>query len=117
VTTSVAVYSDEDDVDPATSGDQSPDAKNIALGTLRLRSEREDNGNGRVYLIIVTETDSAGNVSHCCLTVTVPRSQSAANIASVNAQAAAALSFCQSNGTPPPGFFLVGDGPIVGSKQ
>src|SRR5262249_48152624 len=36
----VTVYSDEDDVDAQTIGNMSPDAKNIALGTLRLRSER-----------------------------------------------------------------------------
>jgi len=60
----VNVYSDEDDVDPQTSGDMSPDAKNIALGTLRLRAERRDSGagaDGRVYLIVTTTSDGTGN--------------------------------------------------------
>ena len=114
---SVAVYSDEDDEAPTGDGNHSPDAKNIATGTLRLRAERDGNLDGRVYLIIVTATDSSGNMSKCCQTVTVPKSQSNANKQSVAAQAAAAMAYCQTNGGPPPGFVLVGDGPIVGPKQ
>jgi len=117
VAISVAVFSDEDDLAPD-SGNFSPDAKNIAAGTLRLRSERSGSGNGRVYLIVITATDPSNNVSHACLTVVVPKSQSAADIASVNAQAAAAAAYCDShNGAPSPGFFVVGDGPVVGPKQ
>jgi hypothetical protein len=114
---SVQVFSDEDDEAPTGDGNFSPDAKNIAAGTLRLRSERDGGSDGRVYLIIVTATDSSGNVSHCCSTVTVPKSQSAAAKNSVAAQAAAAKAFCDANGTAPPGYFIVGDGPIVGPKQ
>lgn len=117
----VTVYSDEDDVDPQTVGDMSPDAKNVALGTLRLRAERRDTGagaDGRVYLIITKTSDGTGNGAFACTTVTVPESQSASDKASVAAQAAAAQSFCTGNGgTPPPGYFLVGDGPTIGPKQ
>ncbi|MFY9552105.1 MAG: carboxypeptidase-like regulatory domain-containing protein, partial [Thermoanaerobaculia bacterium] len=70
----VIVYSDEDDVDPQTSGDMSPDAKNVALGTLRLRSERRDSGSGadgRVYLIVTSTSDGTGNGAFACKTVTV----------------------------------------------
>jgi hypothetical protein len=36
----------------------------------------------------------------------------------VAAQAAAAQAYCQgNNGAPPAGYFVVGDGPIVGPKQ
>jgi hypothetical protein len=57
------------------SGNFSPDAKNIAPGTLRLRSERSGSGDGRVYLIVITATDASNNVSHVCLTVVVPRAK------------------------------------------
>jgi len=113
----VKVYGDEDDEAPTGDGNFSPDAKNIGVGTLRLRKERNGLGNGRVYLIVVTATDSSGNVGRCCKTVTVPLSQSAVDIQSVLNQAAAAAAFCQQNGTPPPGYFLIGDGPIIGTKQ
>ena len=109
VTSSVAVYSDEDDLTPET-GDHSPDAK----GALRLRAERSATGDGRVYLIVVTATDSSSNTTYACATVVVPKSMSAADVNAVNAQAAAAVSQC---GTIPAGYFLVGDGPVVGPKQ
>jgi hypothetical protein len=113
----VSVFSDEDDVDPQTIGDMSPDAKNIALDTLRLRAERRDSGDGRVYLIVVTTTDGQDS-AFSCSTVTVPANQSAAGKASVAAQAAAAKTFCTNNGgAAPPGFFIVGDGPVIGPKQ
>jgi subtilisin-like proprotein convertase family protein len=113
----VAVFSDEDDQQPPDGIAHSPDAKNIAPGTLRLRAERTSSGDGRVYLIVVTATDSSGNVVRCCKTVTVPHDQSAASRASVAAQAAAAQAQCGLNGTPPPGFFVVGDGPVSGPKR
>jgi hypothetical protein len=113
--TSISVYSDEDDVTNG-GGENSPDALNIADGTLRLRPERQGSADGRVYLIIVTVTDASGNVSHCCKAVTVARDQSKKSIADVEAQAAAAVAFCVANGAPPPSFFLIGDGPIVGCQ-
>lgn len=112
----VSVFSDEDDL-TGESGDFSPDAKNIAPGTLRLRSERNGAGDGRVYLIVVTATDSSNNVSRKCLAVVVPHDQSKGSKDSVNAQAAAAVAYCMTNGTPPPGYFVVGDGPVIGPKQ
>ncbi len=116
-TIAVAVYSDEDDEAPTGDGNHSPDAKNIATGTLRLRAERDGGADGRVYLIIVTVTDSTGNVSRCCKTVTVAKSQSAASKQAVAAQAAAAEAYCAQNGTAPPSFVVVGDGAVVGPNQ
>ena len=107
----VTVYSDEDDVWPA-SAQFSPDAK-FDCEKLRLRSERSGPGDGRVYLIIV----SVGGSPVCVLTAVVPHDLSAASIASVEAQADAAHDFFVANGTPPPGYFLVGDGPVIGPKQ
>jgi hypothetical protein len=113
----VLVFSDEDELAPA-SGNFSPDAKNLGVGTLRLRSERRGDADGRVYLIVTKSTDSSGNTGFCSSTVTVTHDQSAASIASVAAQAAAAQAYASShNGAPPPGYFVIGNGPIVGPKQ
>ena len=117
VTTQVAVFSDEDDLAPG-SGNLSPDAKNIAPATLRLRAERSGSGDGRVYLIVVTATDASSNVSAACATVVVPHSNSAQAQAAVAAQAAAARPYCEANaGAAPAGYVVVGDGPVVGPKQ
>ncbi len=43
--------------------------------------------------------------------------QSAASRASVAAQAAAAQAYYQAHGQPPSGWFVIGNGPIVGPKQ
>jgi CSLREA domain-containing protein len=116
VSIAVSVFSDEDDLTKA-SGEESPDAKDIAPATLRLRAERSGAGDGRVYLIVVVATDPSGNSTTNCLTVVVPKSQSSADISSVNQQAAAAAAYCAAHGSPPPGYFVVGDGPEVGPKQ
>jgi CSLREA domain-containing protein len=116
-TIQVTVYSDEGDLAPD-SGTFSPDAKDIAPATLRLRSERSGSGDGRVYLIVVSATDASNNVSHVCAAVTVPLNQTPAALSDVAAQAAAAVASCTaSNGAPPAGFVQVGTGPVAGSKQ
>ncbi len=89
-TIAVAVFSDEDDHLPA-GGGMSPDAKDIAPTTLRLRAEREGGGDGRVYIIRIIATDASNNQSVTYVTVVVPANQSKAAINSVNAQAAAAV--------------------------
>ncbi len=111
------VFSDEDELAPA-SGNFSPDAKNLGVGTLRLRKERREDADGRVYLIVPEATDVAGNVGFACCTVTVTHDQTAASEASVAAQAVAAQAFCQNNnGAAPAGYFVIGNGPVVGPKQ
>jgi uncharacterized repeat protein (TIGR01451 family) len=116
----VQVFGDEDDQTPTDSKGTvfSPDAKDIAVATLRLRQERTDSGDGRVYLIVVKATDSAGGTGFATATAGVPKSSSPANVASVNTQAAAAKAFSDSHqGAAPAGYFVIGDGPIIGSKQ
>ena len=114
----VKVFGNEDDETPTGDGNFSPDASAIALNSLRLRSERKGDGDGRVYLVVVRATDASGNAGIDCMTVVVPHDQSKSSIASVNAQAAAAKAFClANNGTAPAGYFVVGDGPITGNKQ
>jgi hypothetical protein len=111
------IFSTEPDQGPDADSNFSPDAKDIGVRTLRLRSERPGDGQ-RVYLDVVQATDNAGNVGYSCTTVVVPQSQSAAQIASVQAAASAALAYCNShNGAVPPGYVPVGFGPIVGPKQ
>ena len=113
----IDVFSDEDDHLPA-GGGMSPDAKDIAPGTLRLRAEREGGGDGRVYVIRIRATDTSSNSSVSYCTVVVPKSQSKADINSVNAAAAAAVAAFVANGNnPPAGYFVIGDGPVVGPKQ
>jgi hypothetical protein len=114
----VMVFGDEDDQTNTGDGVNSPDAKDIDIGTLRLRAERVDSLDGRVYLIVVKATDASGNVSFRVATVVVPKGQSVASINSVNAQATTARNYALThNGSPPPGYFMIGDGPIIGPKQ
>ncbi len=117
VTLTTAVYGDEDDELPNGDGAFSPDAKNIAASTLRLRSERKQNGDGRVYLIVITATDTHGNKTIAGQTVVVPKDQSAKSATSINAQATATRNYLLLNGVPPPGYVIVGDGPTLGPKQ
>ena len=111
VATVVEAFSNEDDVTSA-GGEQSPDAKSIGAGTLRLRAERMGNGNGRFYLIRVTAADASSNTSRKCVAVVVPKSLSTAHVNAINAQAQAAVASCSASG-----LFIVGDGPVAGPKQ
>ena len=113
----VHVFSDEDDEMPTGDGNFSPDAKDIAPGTLRLRRERRGDADGRVYLEVESTADGSGNTAFACCTVVVPHDQSRMGILSVDAQAAEAQAFCSASGTAPPDYFVVGDGPVIGPKQ
>ena len=114
----VQVFSNEDDQGPTGENHFSPDAKDIGIGTLRLRQERLGAGDGRVYLIVIKATDTAGGTGFATATVVVPKSSSPADVALAKANAAAAKALADANnGTPPTGYFVVGDGPVVGPKQ
>jgi photosystem II stability/assembly factor-like uncharacterized protein len=115
---SVHVFGNEDDEQNTGDGHFSPDATDIAPSTLRLRAERSGTGNGRVYLIISEATDSSGNRGFSCCTVTVPLSAAKAAQTSAAQQAAVTQAFCLANGgTAPAGYFVIGDGPVLGPKQ
>ena len=121
-TVTFAVFGDEDDQTETLPGVvHSPDAKDFSLNnTLRLRGERVEANDGRVYLIVVTATDGSGNTSHSYHTVVVPKNNKQANINAVNAQAAAAVTASQANnGGLPPTYFVIGEplAPIIGPKQ
>lgn len=116
ITTQVTVFSNEDDVF-AGGENFSPDAKDIASGTLRLRSERSSSGPGRVYLILIVATDSSNNVSRTCLSVVVPKNETQEDLNALLQLAAAARAVCETTGAPPAGYFVVGDGPVLGPIQ
>jgi hypothetical protein len=93
----------------------SPDAK-LTSTSLRLRAERSGGG-GRIYLIVVTATDAAGNQSiHVCA-ITVPTDQSKASRADIQARADTAELSTETTGNVPSGFVPVGTGPTLGPKQ
>ena len=56
-------------------GDTSPDWEVVDDHHVRLRAERAGNGLGRIYVITIVATDSAGQSSSKTLTVRVPHSQ------------------------------------------
>jgi probable HAF family extracellular repeat protein len=91
----VLVYAN-DDASPS-------DAANIGPGTLQLRSERQAEGNGRIYLIIATATNLAGTSFDLC-PVVVPHDNSPTARSGVQQQAAAAVAYYREFQTPPPGF-------------
>jgi uncharacterized repeat protein (TIGR01451 family) len=115
----VEVFGSEDDETPTDINEVfSPDSHDIGLGTLRLRAERVSSLDGRVYLILVKATDAGGAVGFGTATVVVPKNPSPSSTNSVNDRAAAAKAFADANnGNPPPGYFVIGDGPIIGKKQ
>jgi len=110
----VTVYSDEPK-DCQGDGHTHEDAV-IEDGTLRLRPERSGQRDGRVYLILVAAGE-APNVVHQCVAVTVPKSQSPADLASVAAQAAAAVDHCNASGSAPTGFRTVTTGTVTGTPE
>jgi len=67
---------------------------------------------------VVRAQDQAGNTGVNCCSVVVPRDLTAASLAAVQSQAATAVTLSLSHkGAPPPGYFVIGDGPIIGPKQ
>lgn len=77
VTTEISVTSDEATSEELGSGGpfKCPDAIIGADGSVQLRAERSGNGDGRVYRITATATDSCGNAAPCTVEVAVPKSQ------------------------------------------
>ncbi len=103
---SVKVFSNESQFATG-SGNFSPDASGGAAGLL-LRSERTGSGNGRVYLIVASSVDPAGNRAFACSTAVVPHDQTDVSLQAVQALAATAQAFCGSNGgSAPAGYFAI----------
>ncbi len=102
----VQVYSDEP-VNGDGDGNTDEDAADVAPDTLQLRAERGGDGDGRVYLIVITVTDDLGQQDTTSCTVVVPHDRSADSIESVTAQAAAAQAAFDTDGHVPDGFVLL----------
>ena len=65
-----------------------------------------------------TSSDPSGNVGAACCTVAVPISSSTSAIKAVKQTAAAVRTSCLAgNGVAPAGYFVVGDGAVIGAKQ
>ncbi len=75
---------------------------------LELRAERRGNGDGRVYLVVVVATDSAGATGFDCCTVVVPHDASEASETLVALEANDAESACHETGAPPEGYTFIG---------
>jgi hypothetical protein len=76
-----SITSNEPDYDPSlVEDDQANDIQNSEFGekdtSFHLRAERSDKGTGRIYTIIYTVTDKAGNSTDVAVTVTIPHDQS-----------------------------------------
>jgi hypothetical protein len=56
-------------------GDTAGDIEIRPDGRIFLRAERSGNGNGRVYTLTYSATDSAGNVTYSTTQVRVPKNQ------------------------------------------
>ncbi len=126
---SVRVMSDEPEVTNWGAGFHSPDAKSIAVRTLRLRAERRPQSNGRVYLIMGSVTDASGNTGYAFNVAYCPMSNDAASLLSVICQAGnmrlkaenlaktAASPQAIVDGLKALGYFEHGLGPVLGPHQ
>lgn len=79
-------------------------AGSVGLAPLRLRAERNGDGNGRIYLVIARATDPSRNTAVACASVVVPHDHSARSVQAILAEAAAARAFCASHGAAPAGY-------------
>jgi len=74
ITCTLSVSSNEP-INGTGDGDTAPDWEIMDAHHVRLRAERAGNGNGRIYTITITCTDSAGNSSRQNVMVRVPHDQ------------------------------------------
>lgn len=98
----VRVYSNEPDrstVDPPADAFPAHSFRGDRL-PLRLRSQREDGGGGRVFLLVIRATDGSGNRAHTCRAVVVPHDHSKASSDRVDRLAAETLASCGPLGSP-----------------
>jgi hypothetical protein len=91
----------------ATDNASPSDAASIAPGTLQLRSARQGNGTGRVYLIVAMASNAAGTSFDVCAVV-VPHDNSLSSTQAVQQRAVAAEAYYQQFHAVPAGFVLLG---------
>ena len=105
---------DDDDPDPIVaarvySNEAGAEDVEFSADGLALRAERLGGGAGRVYLIVVSATDHCGATGIDCCTVVVPHDSSAAAGSSIALDADLAELTCDTTGSPPEGYVLIGD--------
>jgi hypothetical protein len=114
ITVDVKVTSDEP-AEGGGDGNFSPDAVITGTGvnrTVRLRSERNGAGDGRVYLIRITATDQYNNTSLKVLRVGVPKSQKKELFCGIDSRPVTGFN------APDGGFYVMFPfAPIIGPKQ
>jgi hypothetical protein len=124
----IEIYSSEQEQAPTSTGGDgttSPDARGrgtcynsgIWVNKIGLRQERLNNGSGRIYLIKTSATDASNNTGWSCATVVSPRSNKKNDINKVLAAASAVNTVCNQFGAIPSNYYLIGCGPVIGSKQ
>jgi uncharacterized delta-60 repeat protein len=70
------LISSNEPVQSGEQGDKSPDWEVVDNHHIRLRAERLESGNGRIYTITMTTTDLSGNHATATISVNVPKSMS-----------------------------------------
>ncbi len=73
-------------------------------------------GDARVYLIVVKVTDLSNNTGFSCCTMAVPPLGISGRPAGDAADHGGA-ELVRRSGMPPPNYFAIGDGPVIGPKQ
>ena len=106
------VFADEPENNQTGDGNQWPDAV-ITAPRLDLRKERRGDADGRVYLLLLTAKDEAGNTTTVCRTSVVPKSQSKKDVAAVQSQAQAATTYCEAHAAAPDGYFQLAEGDLT----
>jgi len=105
----VDIFSDEA-ATTRTRDNKLPADAETSQGTLKLRQDRQSDGDGRVYLIRVAATDSSGNQGIDCCTVVVPHDGSRTALLAAEKQARAARSSCrEGQGAIPTGFVPISE--------
>lgn len=110
------VWSDDSETREAADGVFAPDVA-VSQDMLRLRAERMEPGEGRVYLITTGASDACGNSTVSCSAVAVPANSSPKAVTSIDSQEQAALDYCASNAAAPADFVQHGLADEVGPKQ
>ncbi len=103
------VYSDEEEI-PGVGASPTHFSADATMHTqgLALRAERNESGDGRVYLLISRVTDSDGQEFTSCSSVVVPHEQNQESLSNALDQAVSARGFCMKNGEAPANFYRQG---------
>jgi uncharacterized delta-60 repeat protein len=80
ITTTQLLISSNEPAQSNENGDQSPDWQILDNHHIRLRAERLQSGNGRIYTVTIRATDLSGNSTSKTITINVPKNFVACNL-------------------------------------